>query len=71
MGTNFQFLSAEWGTFYERATKAEQLVITDPRASLAYLQKTVIVYHPRRIKVNHLKTHCSLSYISRLLLCSL
>ncbi len=53
MGTNFQFLSAEWGTFYERATKAEQLVITDPRASLAYLQKTVIVYHPRRSKVNH------------------
>lgn len=36
MGTNFQFLAAEWGTFYERATKAEQLVITDPRASLAY-----------------------------------
>ena len=36
MGTNFQFLATEWGTFYERATKAEQLVITDPRASLAY-----------------------------------
>jgi len=36
MGTNFQFLATEWDTFFERATKAEQLVITDPRASLAY-----------------------------------
>ena len=36
MGTNFHFLASEWGTFFERATKAEQLVITDPRASLAY-----------------------------------
>lgn len=36
MNTNFQFLASEWGSFFERATKAERLVITDPRTSLAY-----------------------------------
>ncbi|RBP34223.1 type I restriction enzyme R subunit [Oceanihabitans sediminis] len=36
MNTNFQFLESEFAVFYERAKKAEQLVITDPRASLFY-----------------------------------
>lgn len=36
MKTNFQFLEQEWNEFYNRAYKAEQLVITDPRTSLAY-----------------------------------
>ncbi|MHB1105015.1 MAG: DEAD/DEAH box helicase family protein [Lutibacter sp.] len=36
MKTNFQFLEKEWSSFYDRAVKAEQLVITDPRTSLVY-----------------------------------
>lgn len=36
MKTNFQFLQQEWQEFYNRALKAEQLVITDPRTSLTY-----------------------------------
>ena len=34
MNTNFQFLAQEWPEFFERCTKAEKLVITDPRTSL-------------------------------------
>lgn len=36
MNSNFQFLKNEHPTFYDRAVKAEQLVITDPRTSLVY-----------------------------------
>ena len=36
MSTNFQFLLDEWDEFYDRYKKAEQLVITDFRASLMY-----------------------------------
>ena len=36
MNTNFQFLKNEFTVFYDRAVKAEQLVITDPRTSLVY-----------------------------------
>ena len=36
MKSNFQFLQEEWAEFYQRAFKAEQLVITDPRTSLSY-----------------------------------
>ncbi len=36
MKTNFYFLENEWEVFYNRAIKAEQLVITDPRTSLTY-----------------------------------
>lgn len=36
MNTNFQFLKNEFTTFYDRAVRAEQLVITDPRTSLVY-----------------------------------
>ncbi|WP_150452183.1 DEAD/DEAH box helicase family protein [Arenibacter lacus] len=36
MNTNFQFLEEEFSTFFDRASKAEQLVITDPRTSLLY-----------------------------------
>ena len=36
MNTNFQFLEQEWSEFYQRALKAEKLVITDPRTSLTY-----------------------------------
>ena len=36
MKTNFQFLQHEWAEFYQRALKAEYLVITDPRTSLSY-----------------------------------
>ena len=36
MSTNFQFLAAEFPVLYDRAHKAEQLVITDPRTSLIY-----------------------------------
>lgn len=41
MGTNFQFLEQEWQEFFNRATKAEQLVITDPRTSLAYARMSL------------------------------
>jgi type I restriction enzyme R subunit len=34
--SNFIFLSIEWPDFYQRAIKAEKLVITDPRTSLTY-----------------------------------
>ena len=36
MNSNFQFLENDFTTFYERAVKAEQFVITDPRTSLIY-----------------------------------
>src|SRR5690554_1166674 len=36
MTTNFHFLKSEFNTFFQRAVKAEQLVITDPRTSLVY-----------------------------------
>lgn len=36
MKTNFNFLEAEFKTFFQRAIKAEELVITDPRTSLVY-----------------------------------
>ncbi|AEA43696.1 DEAD/DEAH box helicase family protein [Fluviicola taffensis] len=36
MNSNFQFLKTEWSEFHQRAAKAEQLVITDPRTSLTY-----------------------------------
>lgn len=36
MRSNFQFLENEWLEFYQRAVKAEQLVVTDPRTSLTY-----------------------------------
>jgi type I restriction enzyme R subunit len=36
MNSNFQFLAKEFSVFYNRAHKAEQLVITDPRTSLFY-----------------------------------
>ncbi|HLS31373.1 MAG TPA: DEAD/DEAH box helicase family protein [Flavobacteriaceae bacterium] len=36
MTTNFHFLKDEFTTFYQRAVKAEKLVITDPRTSLIY-----------------------------------
>lgn len=41
METNFQFLEQEWQEFFNRATKAEQLVITDPRTSLAYARMSL------------------------------
>jgi type I restriction enzyme R subunit len=34
--SNFRFLETEWAEFYQRAAKAEKLVITDPRTSLTY-----------------------------------
>lgn len=36
MNSNFQFLNKEFGTLYDRAVKAEQAVIIDPRTSLVY-----------------------------------
>jgi type I restriction enzyme R subunit len=36
MNSNFQFLKNEFATFHDRAIKAEQMVITDPRTSLVY-----------------------------------
>ena len=36
MTSNFQFLEQEFKTFFDRAIKAEKLVITDPRTSLIY-----------------------------------
>ncbi|RCW93628.1 DEAD/DEAH box helicase family protein [Winogradskyella arenosi] len=36
MNSNFQFLKDEFATFHDRAVKAEQLVIPDPRTSLVY-----------------------------------
>ncbi|QWX85035.1 DEAD/DEAH box helicase family protein [Cellulophaga sp. HaHaR_3_176] len=36
MNSNFQFLKNQFATFHDRAVKAEQLVITDPRTSLVY-----------------------------------
>lgn len=43
MSTNFHFLEAEFTVFYDRAHKAEQLVITDPRASLFYARMALEV----------------------------
>ncbi|RXJ51093.1 DEAD/DEAH box helicase family protein [Gelidibacter gilvus] len=36
MNSNFQFLKNEFSAFFDRAVKAEQTVITDPRTSLVY-----------------------------------
>lgn len=36
MNSNFQFLKNEFATFFDRAVKSEQTVITDPRTSLVY-----------------------------------
>ena len=36
MNSNFEFLKNEFAVFYDRAAKAEQTVITDPRTSLVY-----------------------------------
>ncbi len=36
MHSNFHFLKTEFPAFFQRAEKAEQLVITDPRTSLVY-----------------------------------
>lgn len=36
MQTNFYFLENEWPEFYDRAHRAEKLVRSDPRGSLAY-----------------------------------
>lgn len=36
MSSNFHFLNQEWPELYQRAMKAEELVITDPRTSLTY-----------------------------------
>jgi len=36
MKSNFYFLENEWPQFFQRAGKAEKLVITDPRTSLTY-----------------------------------
>ena len=36
MSTNFHFLAAAFPVLYDRAHKAEQLIITDPRTSLIY-----------------------------------
>ena len=36
MQSNFRFLQTQWPRFYNRATKAEKLAITDPRTSLTY-----------------------------------
>lgn len=43
MNSNFQFLKKEFAVFYDRAVKAEQLVITDPRASLFYARMALEV----------------------------
>jgi len=43
MNSNFQFLAKEFMVFYDRAHKAEQLVITDPRASLFYARMALEV----------------------------
>jgi type I restriction enzyme R subunit len=36
MNSNFHFLQQQWPDLYQRASKAEQLVHTDPRTSLTY-----------------------------------
>jgi len=36
MKSNFHFLENQWSEFFQRAAKAEKLVITDPRTSLTY-----------------------------------
>ncbi|HTN69042.1 MAG TPA: DUF4145 domain-containing protein, partial [Dysgonamonadaceae bacterium] len=36
MNSNFLFLKNEFATFFDRAVKSEQTVITDPRTSLVY-----------------------------------
>lgn len=43
MSTNFHFLAAEFPVLYDRAHKSEQLVITDPRASLFYARMALEV----------------------------
>lgn len=43
MNTNFYFLEQEWAIFYNRVTKAEAAVKTDPRASLFYARMALEV----------------------------
>jgi type I restriction enzyme R subunit len=43
MSTNFHFLATEFKVFYDRAHRAEQSVITDPRASLFYARMALEV----------------------------
>jgi type I restriction enzyme, R subunit len=43
MKSNFQFLKNEWHAFFQRAAKAEKLVITDPRTSLTYARMALEV----------------------------
>ncbi len=51
MTTNFQFLQQEWPELFQRARKAEQLVITDPRTSLTYARMAL------ELAVNWMYTH--------------
>ena len=43
MHSNFRFLQEQWPEFYQRAVKAEQLVITDSRTSLTYARMALEV----------------------------
>src|SRR5690554_543101 len=43
MNTNFHFLKNEWPTFFDRASRAEGFVRTDPRASLTYARMALEV----------------------------
>jgi len=43
MNTNFHFLKNEWPTFFDRASRAEGFVRTDPRASLSYARMALEV----------------------------
>lgn len=43
MQTNFHFLKNEWPTFFDRASRAEGFVRTDPRASLTYARMALEV----------------------------
>lgn len=36
MPTNFQFIESQWPAIHDRLTRAEKMVITDPRGSLTY-----------------------------------
>jgi type I restriction enzyme R subunit len=51
MKSNFHFLQEEFTPFYDRTAKAEQLVITDPRTSLAYARMAL------ELAVNWMYTH--------------
>ena len=36
MSTNFQFMQSQWPTIFDRLSRAEKMVVTDPRGSLTY-----------------------------------